>query len=290
MRRDLSGCLGCHGGAHAMGDLAMASAIVGFAVARPCLLFSRRQPTCPAFHLSIIRGGFKNKSAALVCHHFSASQFGRYCGQHRPQVRRQVSLAIAAPWIIFYCPIALWTWAQSGSPFGPVLAGFGSSIYPDGWAQEVFREHKRRPRPPLMMVIKYTGVSYSPLVWLGLIGALFGSDLSRGTRVIFGFLFAFQFSLIYWLLPYDVRYLGGLHYGLLILFATYAHRGIQDKFGSARAVTIACILFLLPWVAIQAFYAKQFLPVVLGVEKAETFYRRYVAFYADFVKLDRILS
>jgi hypothetical protein len=102
-------------------------------------------------------------------------------------------------------------------------------------------------------------------------------------------LFALQFTLIYWLLPYDVRYLGGLHFGLLILFASYASRGIQDRLASAGTMNAACVIFLLPWLGIQAYYAKQFLSVSLGLEKS-AFYERYVAFYADFVKLDRLLS
>ena len=37
--------------------------------------------------------------------------------------------------MIFYFPIAVWTWSQSGSPFGPLLADFwGSSVYPEGWS------------------------------------------------------------------------------------------------------------------------------------------------------------
>src|SRR5208282_2699414 len=56
-----------------------------------------------------------------------------------------------------------------------------------------------------------------------------------------------------------------------------------------RSVAIACAMFLLPWLGIQIYYAKQFFPVSLGLEKA-TFYERYVAFYADYIKLDQVLS
>jgi len=37
------------------------------------------------------------------------------------------------------------------------------------------------------------------------------------------------------------------------------------------------------------YYATQFFPVSLGVERA-AFYDRYVAFYDDYIKLDRLLS
>jgi hypothetical protein len=46
---------------------------------------------------------------------------------------------------------------------------------------------------------------------------------------------------------------------------------------------------VVPWLAIQIYYAKQFFPVSLGLEKA-AFYERYVAFYVDYVKLDHLLS
>ena len=44
-----------------------------------------------------------------------------------------------------------------------------------------------------------------------------------------------------------------------------------------------------PWVGVQICYAKQFFPVSLGLEKT-AFDERYIAFYADYAKLDRMLS
>jgi hypothetical protein len=140
-----------------------------------------------------------------------------------------------------------------------------------------------------MTVIQYISVGYSPLIWLGVIGAIFATDLTRATRAILGCFFALQCILINWLLPHDARFLGGLHYGLLIAFASFATRDIQDRFASTRFVTTACAMFLLPWLGIQIYYAKQFFPVSLGLEKT-AFYERYVAFYADYIKLDKILS
>jgi len=179
---------------------------------------------------------------------------------------------LAAPWVIFFCPIALWTWVHSGSPFGPMLA-----LYERG-----------EPVAPLMTVVQYTAAGYSPLVWLGVIGAIFGTDLSKHIRATLGFILALQCALIYWLLPHDARYLGGLHYGLLIAFAAFVTLDIQNRLASARAVAAACAMFLVPWLGIQSYYAKQFFPVSLGREKT-AFYERYVAFYADYVKLDQLL-
>ena len=278
------------GGAHAMGDLAMAAAIVAFC-SRERMLITLPPATYAAMLSVLLLSAAASKISLLpLCAIL-------LCVAAWPVLRSpradsmQVAIALAVPWIIFYCPIVLWTWAQSGSLFGPVLAGtFASSIYPDNWAQETFQSTRAANRPPLMTVVQYTGEDYSPLVWLGVIGAIFGTDLTKATRTKLGCLFALQCTLIYWLLPYDARFLGGLHcHGLLIVFASFVTRNIQDRFASTRFVVIACAMFLLPWIGIQIYYAKQFFPVSLGLEKA-AFYERYVAFYADYIKLDQILS
>src|SRR5262249_43679310 len=137
-----------------------------------------------------------------------------------PQADKKVVIALAAPWVIFFCPIAFWTWSQSGSPFGPVLA-FASSIYPANWAQGTFQSTREANQLSLMTVTEHTVIGYSPLVWFGVIGALFVTDLPKHVRTVFGCLFVMQCTLIYWLLPHDARFLGGLHYGFLIAFATF---------------------------------------------------------------------
>jgi hypothetical protein len=122
------------------------------------------------------------------------------------------------------------------------------------------------------------------------IGAILCTDLSRATRLALIGLLALQCILIYTLLPYDARYLGGFHYGLLIAFASFATPAIQDRLDSSRSVTAMGAIFLLPWLGIQVYFAKQFFPVSLGLETESAFLQRYVAFYTDYVKLDRLLS
>jgi len=202
-------------------------------------------------------------------------------------VDEKVVIALAAPWVIFYCPIAFWTWSQSGSPFGPVLA-IASSIYPASWAQGIFQSTRDANQLALMTFTQHTAIGYSPLVWFGVIGAIFGTDLSKHIRTIFGCLFVMQCTLIYWLLPHDARFLGGLHYGLVIAFAAFVAHDIRNLLASKRTVAAACAILLIPWLGIQSYYAEQFVPVSLGQEKT-AFYERSVPFYADYVKLDQIL-
>src|SRR5207302_2206986 len=104
---------------------------------------------------------------------------------------------------------------------GPIFAdAFTSSIYPSGWAQKTFQSTADANQLPLRAVIAHVAVGYSPLVWLGAIGALAVPSLSKQTRVALAAVFALQCMLIGWLLPHDARFLGGLHYGLLIAFAS----------------------------------------------------------------------
>jgi hypothetical protein len=278
------------GGAHAMGDLAMAAAIVAVC-GREQMLADLPKPTYAALISILLVSAATSKvsllplSGLLLC--FATFRLLR---STPPLDYSKVVFALAVPWFIFLGPIALWTWSQSGSPFGPVLADtLGSSIYAASWVQNTFQATREANHPPLMDVIKYTAAGYSPLIWLGAIAIFFGTNLSRATRVILGVLLALQCVTIYWLLPYcDARFLGGFHYGLAIAFATFVKPDIQARLASARSVMAACVLFLLPWLGIQGYYARQFFSVSLGMEKA-AFYERYIAFYADFVKLDRVL-
>ena len=180
-------------GAHAMGDLAMATAIIAFCT-RERLLVTLSPPAYAAMFSVLLLSASASKisllplSAVLLC--LGAWPLLR---PSQPKIVRQVAIALAVPWIIFYCPIALWTWAQSGSPFGPVLAdAFPVQSMPPTGFRKPFSRRDRHNQPPLMTVIEYIAVNYSPLIWLGVIGAIFGTDLSKATRGILVGLFALQ--------------------------------------------------------------------------------------------------
>src|SRR5262249_25631760 len=121
------------------------------------------------------------------------------------------------------------------------------------------------------------------------IGAIFFSSIPKLTRATLCLLLVLQCSLIYWLLPYDPRFLGGLHFGLLIAFAAFVTPHIHDRFSSIKHILSSSVMLLLPWLAIQIYYAMQFFPVSLGLEK-RAFYERYVAFYKDYIQLNQLLS
>jgi hypothetical protein len=277
------------GGAHAMGDLAMAAAIVGFC-SRERLLGTITPPAYAALLSTLLLSASASKISLLpLSVVLLLIAVWPLLRSARSPVGGQVVLAVATPWIVFSFPIAFWTWIQSGSPLGPLLAGvFGSSVYPDGWFQVVVQFTREANRAPPFVVAQHAFLAYSALVFVGAVGAIAGTDLSRHTRLILACLLAMQSLLIYWLLPPDGRFLGGLHYGLVIVFAAFVVRKIQDQIASVRSVTACAILCLVPWLGIQLNYAKQFFPILLGLEKT-AFYNRYVAFYDDYVELDRLL-
>jgi hypothetical protein len=276
-------------GSQAMGDLAIAAAVVALC-SRDRLLASL-QPTAYAAMLSIFALSAATSKISLLPLAVILLAVGALPLLHfsRPKSLTVLITATAAPWLIFYLPIVIWTWIESGSPFGPILSGSVShSLYPTGWADETFQHTRQVNQTGLLKVIGYVAVNYSPLVWLGTIGAIFWTTLPSSLRICLTGLFVMQIALIYFLLPYDARFLGGLQYGLVIVFACFVRPDLQQKLSSVRAAAIACVLFLVPWLSVQIYYASQFFPVSLGLEKT-AFYQRYVPFYDDYLKLDRIL-
>jgi hypothetical protein len=275
------------GGAHAMGDLALAAAVVAFCN-RERLLVLLPPPAYAALFSILVLSASTSKvsllpvSAILLC-------FALWPVLKSVPVlmRPRVAVAVFLPWLVFYLPIAGWAWIQSGSPFGPILAGlFGSSVYSISSLEQTFQLEREMWLP--LIIIRNAALGYSPLIWLGAVAVLFVPALAGATRVILASLLAMQCLLIYWFMPSDVRYLS-LHFGLFIVFVSLGPRAIQERLASVRLAFAACVIFLLPWLAIQVYYAKQFFLVSNGLEK-DAFYQRNVAFYSDFVQLDRILS
>jgi hypothetical protein len=277
------------GGAHAMGDLAIAAAVVAFC-SRDSLLHEVAPPSYAGMISILSLAAASSKITLLPLSAVILCVTAWKLHQRTRQIIWRITLAMIAPWIIFYCPILIWTWAQSGSPFGPILAGvMGPSVYPVGWFQKEFQATREMNQGQFLSLLAFNAINYSPLVWLGVVGALIGTNLSHSTRIALSGFFAMQCAIIIWLLANEFRYLGGLQLGLLIVFACYAKPNIPDRVAFARPIIAVSTIFLLPWLGLQVFYAKQFFPVSLGGDKS-VFYKRYVAFYSDYLKLDKILS
>jgi hypothetical protein len=277
------------GGAHAVGDLAMAAALIAFCT-RESLLTSLSPPAYAAmFSIMLLSAGTSKISMLPLCVIILCFGILPLLRVSEARTCRNIVGAAAIPWIVLFFPIVLWTWAQSGSPFGPLLSGlFASPNFPNDWSVDI-RSTREVNQVPLLMVLPNVLPSYSPLVWMGVIGAIFFSSLPQLTRATLCLLLLLQCALIYWLLPYDPRFLGGLHFGLLIAFAAFVTPHILERLSSVRSLLLSSVLLLLPWLAMQIYYAQQFFPVSLGLEK-HRFYERYVAFYNDYIELNQLLS
>src|SRR6185369_12729175 len=136
---------------------------------------------------------------------------------------------VAAPWIVLMVPIALWTYAHSGSPFGPVLTGlFGSTAYAPGETQAVFAAMRASNSWQRGELLNFIGL-YSPLLWVGAIAGLrWGADDALARRVLTACAVG-QLVLVVMVLPHEARFLSGLPFALLVLaFASGARHKVVE--------------------------------------------------------------
>lgn len=276
-------------GAHAMGDLAMVAAIASFADRQRLIAAIGHARLGAMVSLLLVCAATSKISLLPVC----TIMVGLNAWlSFRAGTQREVLRALAAvmlPWLVFYVPIMVWTWVQSGSPFGPMMAGvFGPSLYEVEKIQAALRHARDGFQPTMSGFLFSTGVNYSPLIWLGLLGLVISAGLSRSLRLCFAALFMLQCGLIFFLLPHDVRFLGGLHFGFLVVAVAFSRGEIRRLFEDARIPSIACALCLLPWLAAQLYYAQSFFLVSTGLEKRH-FYQRNVAHFDDYMALDKLL-
>src|SRR5262249_18286999 len=131
----------------------------------------------------------------------------------------RASMALS-PWIFMQAPLMLWTYHESGSFWGPVMANaFRPSVFPPELLKILDRTRVVN-QVGLLSNIKYACVELCPLIFCGLIITIWQACRKRRVALlIIGFL-VFQGALILWQLPYDFRFLGGLIYLPLIAAIT----------------------------------------------------------------------
>ncbi len=275
-------------GAHAMGDLAMSAAIVSFAQREFLIANAGRVRYAAMTSILLVSAAASKVSLLPICALLLGLNAWLLLRDVPWPQRARLLAAFLAPWAFFYCPILVWTWVQSGSPFGPMGAGIlGASIYPVGEIQWALRYARDGFQPSLAQFAYSTAVNYSPLVWLGILGVATCTDLPRVTRAWLVAIFLVQSAAIFFLLPHDARFLGGIHLGLLIVLVIWSGKRLEQMLTPRLAVAIGAF-FLLPWLAAQLYYATRFFPVALGLER-EAFYQRNVAFFEDYAALDKLL-
>jgi hypothetical protein len=276
------------GGSHAFGDLSLATAVVALVVADQ--LLAACGPARFAFMVSLLAWSAASAKVSLLPIAGIIALLGLAFAWRATRIaggRTRIVAALVLPWLVLATPLMAWTYIQTGSPFGPLLAGaFGESLFrPEVFAD--FAEVSRMSnRSPLGRALIDNLAGYSPLVWLAAIGALISGATPHqvrrwGTALLLG-----QCLIIAWLLPYHVRFLGGLLYGLTICFALYLPPRLAAW---KRTAVLTIAIGVAPWMLGQAVYAQQFAKMAFGLEDRSTFYHRHIAFFDDFAKLDRLL-
>jgi hypothetical protein len=272
-------------GPHALGDLATVTAcllaLLPDAQTRELTPKTRLMLLCFSAYIAASTKISNLPVAAtitLIGAHRAAAQLGW---------KKAAKIALGV-WGAWYGPILVWTTMQCGSPWGLATATLFHSHYfgPETIAKLDFA---RRVGPEGWR----THLSWlAPSVSVGVVAA-FGvvaiAALRRGGafRIVAG-LVCGQALLIYWFLPHEFRFLGGLQYVVLILGAGEFW---PSRLGAhlIRGWWIVLFALCLPWLALQVYYARPFIMVDAGIKSRESFLNEYVAFTEDFRALDRIL-
>lgn len=278
-------------GGHALGDLAMTAALVA--------VFQRREL------LAALGAGKFAGFISLLCLGAASTKLSLWpvlgvllgwigfwltC-QVSGRLRWAVWFWLCLPWLVLLLPLLLWTWRQSGSPFGPVLSHwFSASVYDPLQMQAELARTRDINRPPIKEVIWYALINYPPLLWFGMVGTLLIPKISLGTRLLGAMMLALQLLMMMWLLPLDVRFLGALPTGLMCWWVLAIASRVQGWVADAKLVAgFATAVFLLPWLGVKAYYAKQFVPIMSGKQAQAAFLENNLGLLADYRQLDQLL-
>lgn len=128
-------------GAHAVGDASLATVILMLAYS------ASRREQISAWHAGLLLStAASTKVSLLPVAGVMSLLFLFRIHRTAPRTRRQY-LEFAVPGLLICVPSFFWTWIESGSPFGPLLAGrFGSSVYDVERIQEVLSSSRMKAR------------------------------------------------------------------------------------------------------------------------------------------------
>jgi hypothetical protein len=198
-----------------------------------------------------------------------------------------------APWIVFYLPLLVWTAHESGSPFGPVLAGrLGESIYGQDLLARIQGEMRwHQTRGLTGFFLAKNAPLYSALFVAGVMASMLVAKAGGARRSLAILFFAVQTAVVVCVVSqYELRFYGGLLQGLVIHAAMHAPAAMVRRVTRSGATFAAVlVVMVLPWFAMQLRYAAQFAPVATGLQDGAAFHRKYVSFYDDYQALDRLL-
>jgi hypothetical protein len=205
------------------------------------------------------------------------------------QIRwRKAAAIILTIWGVLYGPAVVWTAIQSGSPLGLATAGIFHSHFFGTNTLAQMEDARIINQVGLLAFLK----NLPPRISVGMVAAfcaVAAASLRRGWqfKLLLG-LVAGQSALVAILLPHDFRFLGGLQFAALVLGASVLLTSSPATF-LKRHWCMVLLVTCLPWLALQAYYARPFVETTLGPISRDSFKRTYVAFTDDFRALDHIL-
>jgi hypothetical protein len=206
---------------------------------------------------------------------------------------------VLLPWVPMHLPLMLWTFHESGSFWGPVMANV---LHPSAFPASmlgILDQMRVINQRGLLTNLRFASVELSPLLFVGIVFVLWKALRGGHRAVLILSLLIFQGVLILWLLPYDFRFLGGLIYVPLIaavlMLASPSAEPSQPASLTALGKRLAglrnwiALIAVVPWLIFQIYYARPFLEVALGIMTRNQFRERYIALTKDYEVLDRIL-
>jgi hypothetical protein len=291
------------GGAHALGDLATVVALAG--VLRPALLLDAVGTYRYTFLLATVAALAASSKLSLVPLSLVASGLIVVPAIRAKTPTTKISIVISLgliPWIVIHLPLMIWTYIESGSFWGPVLANmFGRSVFPSNILQDIASLQAFSP-DSFVPMLRYAVAEFTPVFFISIIWILWTAVRGcKTSRLVTGLLFL-QGGIVAWKFHFDFRFFGGLEFIAVLAAAlslaspaeeadrsnfTDAWRNLGAKLANSRRWII--LFAAIPWFAYQIYYARPFAEVVSGFTPRGEFMKRYVALTSDFEVLDRIL-
>ncbi len=189
------------------------------------------------------------------------------------------------PIIIFYLPLLIYTWIESGSPFGPILASLftGRDFLIDPLNTSLKGDYIIRENITHILFLMFT--KWSPLIWISWL-ILPHKIIKTQSKLTLSFVFLSQFFLIWMLLPNKPRHFGGFQYCALIILLAELAPYFYTRFKKYSIMIF--LTFSVPWLALDLYYS---LPLISkSFFKSETFKRDYIPFYSDFLEVDKLIE
>lgn len=198
----------------------------------------------------------------------------------------------ALPWLVLYMPWLAITHAYSGSPWGPFLAGkFGPSVYDLKELEDRLNASRQINQVwTLKGFLMGDNLYVSFPCWLLSLPVFFTSLLPGRDRAAVGALLLAQAVIVVLTLPPEVRFLGGMRFAIILLsllpLAAYATT-LASSYRLALHVGVAALL--LPWMGLTGYYARLFVPPVVGLTNARGFLMPLTYHLADYDGVDSLL-